>query len=202
MALILNKPPSEFNANPAKFNSGINWNSISGSLQYEIEYWSNNYNHKTRQISNNQVNLTNLLPGTKYYYHVRTIYLTASVIASGRIISDWSGIQSLVTLFDIKSLTSESSKSIASLDGRTDNFNFNVYPNPSTGIVNITLPASDSKMELSVYNLANQMIFSKTLNSSANQLQIDLSSYAKGLYLVNLRNSVSNKFVKFIISSP
>lgn len=63
-----------------------------------------------------------------------------------------------------------------------DNSNqFFVYPNPSAGNITIQLPANQEG-ELCIYNALGEHIFSK--NAAINQVAIDLSDNANGLYLV------------------
>lgn len=61
---------------------------------------------------------------------------------------------------------------------------FSYYPNPSTGLVNIT--SGDEIEELSVYNVAGQLLFTKKVNAA--EAVIDLSSFANGVYFIKAVN--------------
>ena len=59
----------------------------------------------------------------------------------------------------------------------------NIYPNPTTGLLNITNVAGAS---VSVYNLMGQVI--ATIESTSNLTTIDMSSYSEGTYIVRIVN--------------
>ena len=66
-----------------------------------------------------------------------------------------------------------------------ENTIFNVYPNPTNGVFAINL-AEISKYDITVYNVLGQIILSTYTNSMSTT--IDLSSFDKGIYTVELRN--------------
>ncbi len=57
-----------------------------------------------------------------------------------------------------------------------------IYPNPSNGILNISLPKETGKAKLSLYSLSGQLVFAQTLAKAENQLKIP--RVLNGLYLV------------------
>lgn len=60
-----------------------------------------------------------------------------------------------------------------------------LYPNPSSGKINITLPANMVTNELLVHDLVGELVY--TLNKpNANQLSLDVSSLSDGIYYVTL----------------
>jgi PKD repeat protein len=59
---------------------------------------------------------------------------------------------------------------------------FNLYPNPSTGLV--TIEASESMQEISIYDMSGKLVYFQ--NNSDAQLQIDLSHLNKGMYIVKI----------------
>jgi hypothetical protein len=63
-----------------------------------------------------------------------------------------------------------------------------VYPNPATNAVTIKFP-SDEAGEIQVVNLFGQIVYSGKVN--AEQTQIDVSSFAAGMYVIR-RNSGEN----------
>jgi hypothetical protein len=72
-----------------------------------------------------------------------------------------------------------------------DNINveesFNVYPNPSTGFVNIDLKgALTQNATLEVFNAMGQKVLSQIYTDVVGKFEIDLSGNAKGVYNIKL----------------
>lgn len=78
--------------------------------------------------------------------------------------------------------------------------NLNIYPNPTTGIVNIDYPISKNTLiEIDVFNTANVLVRSFQLKSSNSIESINISDLKSGTYFVQLKTSeaVSNgKIIK------
>jgi|GEM_PF-980490 len=78
----------------------------------------------------------------------------------------------------------------------------NVYPNPSTGKFSVSIDNSVS--EIQVYNTIGQKIYDKSLlQNSGNTIDLDLSSVASGVYILNvIRPNLNKTIVKKIIVYP
>jgi len=74
---------------------------------------------------------------------------------------------------------------------------FNVYPNPSTGIFTVYTNNTD-KAEIAIYNVVGTMLYQSIIAN--HKSQIDLSELPAGIYFVQL-NDGENKEVKKIIIS-
>jgi hypothetical protein len=77
-----------------------------------------------------------------------------------------------------------------------------IFPNPSNGI--FTLNVSTNRTDnyyLTIYNAAGQLVWQEQLSAfnGSRRLNIDLSGYASGLYIVRLTGSDSEKQSRFII---
>lgn len=72
--------------------------------------------------------------------------------------------------------------------------NFKYYPNPTTGIINISYSKDIS--EVSVFNLLGQNILTKKGNDL--DMQLDLSSLPSGTYLIKIASEGQSKTVKVI----
>ncbi len=74
--------------------------------------------------------------------------------------------------------------------GIDDNNTFNeeaiVFPNPSKGLVNIQLSINHQVEQVEVYAMNGKRVLLTTLTDQANQVEIDLSDYKKGIYVLRL----------------
>jgi hypothetical protein len=85
---------------------------------------------------------------------------------------------------------------ITNLDQLIQDFDADIYPNPSTGQLNIkALHSNDLTVE--IYNLAGKQIFHKNYKST-NQIQLNLTGNTTGIYLVKISNQ-ENTIVKKLI---
>jgi hypothetical protein len=82
--------------------------------------------------------------------------------------------------FLVDNLVFETNQSVSN-NSKLDSY---IYPNPSNGIINISL-TSNEKTVVSLFNALGQKIYSKTLNNIYSTL--DFSNYPKGIYLLELR---------------
>jgi hypothetical protein len=73
---------------------------------------------------------------------------------------------------------------------------FNVYPNPTKGVFTIELNATE-KHDITVNNALGQTVYSLTTNDVITN--INLSSYSKGAYTVELKNNSSIYVEKVIV---
>ncbi|MGI4887064.1 MAG: T9SS type A sorting domain-containing protein [Janthinobacterium lividum] len=84
----------------------------------------------------------------------------------------------------------------------TDDKTLVVYPNPSTGIVHLTINGQEGRrVELQVLNVIGSVIYHETmtdLNDRATKV-LDLSRFANGLYYVKLEGSGANQMCKLVI---
>lgn len=73
----------------------------------------------------------------------------------------------------------------------------NVYPNPSTGIINIESQSGFDIIEL--YNLLGEKVFSKTLSTLSLETSADVSGVIPGIYFLKLLTASSAVTKKIII---
>ena len=67
--------------------------------------------------------------------------------------------------------------------------NFEMYPNPVSDLLNIQLPTSTEKAEVSVFDYTGRLVSSKTISS--NDTAIDVQKISKGIYMI--RVAANNK---------
>lgn len=78
---------------------------------------------------------------------------------------------------------------------QNEDFNVNLYPNPSKGIFTLTVPTS-SKIE--VVNVQGKIVLEKEMNDALTT-SIDLSSKAVGIYYMKVINNDRTVFRKIVL---
>lgn len=79
-----------------------------------------------------------------------------------------------------------------------ERFEFKVYPNPVSEILNIQIPSANDITTLKIYDILGKTILRQTLNTSSNL--IDVSHMTSGVYLLSLKSGKASKTVKLIKS--
>ena len=73
-----------------------------------------------------------------------------------------------------------------------------VYPNPTNSTINVVYQAgSAQKLNLDIFNAIGQYMQNNSyeLNAGIHTITLDVSDYAKGMYILNLQNvNEGNKF--------
>lgn len=96
-----------------------------------------------------------------------------------------------------KSLSLTSNRDIINIS----EINLKVYPNPASNNLTLELVnASDENATISIFDAIGQRIYQAPANIKAGKISIDISSFAKGLYHVQLlsaeNKSLSSSFIK------
>jgi PKD repeat protein len=79
--------------------------------------------------------------------------------------------------------------------------NLAVYPNPVEDVLNIQFNATNNEMmNVMVYDITGNVVFAtrENVNAGTTQMQIDLSAFQAGIYLVSMNNETSNVLVKVV----
>ncbi|WP_075340592.1 T9SS type A sorting domain-containing protein [Tenacibaculum agarivorans] len=76
------------------------------------------------------------------------------------------------------------------------NTSFNIYPNPSSDIVNIENYSISSNFKVALYNIKGQLILTKETNED---LQIDIKDLPLGVYFININNEKKNSYISKLI---
>ena len=69
---------------------------------------------------------------------------------------------------------------------------FKIYPNPSQAIINILVENSLSQESVLIFNMQGKLMLQTTINQN---MQLDISNWAKGTYIIQLNNS-TKQFIK------
>lgn len=75
---------------------------------------------------------------------------------------------------------------------------FNIYPNPTTDVLNITSSSSENITGIIVYDITGKTLQQQAFEISNNQQQIDVSQLVKGLYMIEISTNKHTQTVKFI----
>ncbi len=80
-----------------------------------------------------------------------------------------------------------------------EEFYFNIYPNPSQGFIKLELK-STSIIDINISNIIGEKILNYKNNSNGKQtINLDMSSYPKGIYNLHLKHNNFNYNRKFIL---
>lgn len=182
---IVNVPcdsPSDLVSDNITFDSAqISWTAptIAPGNGYEYFYGTDNQEptENGTQTDESSIILSDLTENTTYYFWVRS--------DCGEDYSDWAGPESFTT--DIASgVSTMSLDQIATL-----------YPNPTSGVLNIDI--SDNSAEtIAIFDLSGRELELIELNQTQD-IQLDLSNYAAGVYIIKISG---NDFIangKFIV---
>lgn len=75
-----------------------------------------------------------------------------------------------------------------------------VYPNPSDGILTLSLPLKTDKIiQASIHNMNGDLLERITLNGFDNNYSLDLSSYSVGIYFINIQTEANIYYSKVSI---
>jgi len=74
-----------------------------------------------------------------------------------------------------------------------------VYPNPSSGIINIDFENTDGIKRISIYNTLGQIIESTAVNTNRKHYSINLNGKSKGLYFIGIETENDMLFQKVIL---
>ena len=81
----------------------------------------------------------------------------------------------------------------------TSNFNFKLYPNPSTGIINLNTENISGNYEIKVFDLLGNCVYiQNTYNSLAPKI-VDLTGLNNGVYFINISSNAKAVNQKIVI---
>lgn len=80
-----------------------------------------------------------------------------------------------------------------------ENINFTIYPNPANQSFFVQVPDNNYDWTVSVTNLMGQEIFMTSLDAVKDRIEIESSSFAKGIYLVNLTSKNGERATQKLI---
>jgi hypothetical protein len=109
-------------------------------------------------------------------------------------VKDWSGngasCVSVVTVQPYNGFGGGSNRSEETSGGLTNDFDFNVYPNPTAGDATVDFEMSeDQSVALRVFDLTGRMVLSQNLKGleGSNQLRLEMATMPSGVYVVEIQ---------------
>jgi hypothetical protein len=85
-----------------------------------------------------------------------------------------------------------------SVDELFSNIDVNLFPNPTEGLLNITIAGNaELDFDMEVYGVDGKLLDSKKVMKGVSTIELNLSDYAQGLYLITFRSG-DQKMVKRI----
>jgi hypothetical protein len=79
----------------------------------------------------------------------------------------------------------------------TDN-SIKIYPNPTNGIFTIEINPIDFEQIIEITDLSGHTILTSKLNENQEYINLDLSQFSEGIYIVNIKSNGINYFNKLI----
>lgn len=77
-------------------------------------------------------------------------------------------------------------------------FQIKAFPNPTTGLLSIEIPASNQPAELLIYSTLGEVVHRQTVSSNSNQLSLDLTKVPPGIYWLSIRRDSNYGVVKLL----
>ena len=65
---------------------------------------------------------------------------------------------------------------------------FNVYPNPANGFIQLSIPAKLDNKVITIYDLSGKIVWQNALDATVEDSRIDMSHLSKGLYILTLKS--------------
>jgi photosystem II stability/assembly factor-like uncharacterized protein len=88
-----------------------------------------------------------------------------------------------------------------SLKPLAEKANFEVYPNPSNGIVSFTMPAAKNGATIEVIDALGKVVYTENAFSTTvgDKKQLHLDFLSKGLYTINVKTATESTFSKIVL---
>jgi len=204
--MVLGKPDTtdlpgfqaiDFTTTDSVFYGGTsNFDIVSGDILENQDRWFLIYNFNI----NGQINWSTSIGGDANY-----IFQNLKATSDGGCIAvgtryDWRNSSIKQRDVFIVKLDASGNVSFVNHNQKTISISIIVSPNPSAGVVRINQTGIKNDFKLSVTNLQGQEIVPhKTISHNQNNIQIDLSKYPKGIYLIKLANKDFLKTQKIIL---
>ncbi|MFH0895660.1 MAG: T9SS type A sorting domain-containing protein [Bacteroidota bacterium] len=85
------------------------------------------------------------------------------------------------------------------INENTEKFGMTVFPNPTSGHITLDLGDAQNFSEIKIYNSIGGLVGSENVKSVSGKVNIDLSQYGKGLFLLTSSNTENTFSVKVLV---
>ncbi len=179
-------PSNSWVSNVQNTKVKMNWDAMPDAIKYKVRYrtvyGSDNWVYKN--ASNAFRTLTPLLSGTEYEYQIRT-----------KCPNGWTAYGEVQTF---STTANKEATDTRAVDLATT-FTLKAYPNPADTQVQIEVSNLTQAATLSIFDLSGKLLQETSVEGDT-QLQLDVSGYQNGFYLIQLsdgQNSVTEKLTVF-----
>jgi hypothetical protein len=174
--------------NSARFN----WSAMPNATNYTLQFRRSGTSSWTSVNSTaTSVTRTGLLCNTTYQYQIRT-----------RCGNSWTAYGPIRT-FTTASCNKETGENQLPMIEQV--FDFSVFPNPASDLINLQLHGADETAAyfVRIFDMSGRMVVSKRLNmiqEAGNTLQLDATELKDGLYLIQIINGENTHSKRIVIS--
>ena len=169
-------------------SANITWTAGTESA-WELTYGENGFNHEAGEIvavGVNDYTIEGLEPETLYDVYVRTI-------CNDEYNSIWSEVVTFETL-------EEEPDEPEGIDGVKGDYQFTIYPNPTTGTTTITLTGVEGEVTINVVDMNGRTLITESVTCGSEcEKRIDVEKLAQGTYFVRVLGDNVNSVRKLIV---
>jgi len=124
---------------------------------------------------------TNSLSSTPVYTYMNDGAYTLCLVCN-----DLANCVSCVNL-SYPSTVSGSVNGVIGIEETLDSDHFSIYPNPNQGKFTLIYDVNIGGAEVELYSMSGQLLKKYTLSKTENSLQVDVSNFENGLYIVSVK---------------
>lgn len=158
--------------------------------------WSQIYSKSGSQLSTSAVTTSAFSPTSPSQWRNESVSLSAYAGQSDVLFMfDFtSNFGNNVFIDDVKLRNTTGVENVSALSDVT------IYPNPSTGMVNIHIGSNLKNIVISVFDIVGKQVQATVQNSNSNEVTIDLTNQADGTYFLRMQNGDQTRYQKVTIA--
>jgi peptidoglycan/xylan/chitin deacetylase (PgdA/CDA1 family) len=117
-------------------------------------------------------------------------------------VKDWNSEDKLITFGQQSQSIREKRTTKIDVPSLIEESQFNLFPNPANGFVNLLFDMEiKEEFKLKIIEMSGRLVdtYAGTTEEGSSMLRIDLSSYKRGIYLINFETATINKTLKLSV---